>query len=893
MSFNNVPEIRYRTASEASSNSTLKSNIKAKKKKSKKSKVFHSSVKYKRYSSRVLNVKQGNRSLSKSENNFDELLNDKCSWSYKTLKTIETLKTTLETKMGSNSILQFPNEEVCKESMENEDDSYIISPTLDLNELENTNDGNESEKSVSNNETEVNAELLIGRNCMSGSPYSNVASEENKVISCQSNGTRDFNNDAGIKTSLRQTERKSYVESDIESNGYSSSDEEVVLQSRICNEEGKAISNVPEDNSTHTGEHIEPTYDKSNNLNKFCNDNSDYSNLENEHYEKFDWLSGQEVNTIIPAKESNQNIDFNAMEEKDTACLEISLPEKIKPKIKIAAETSSFELSSLSEAGDGELLTDVCVNSSNERKIYKNDSNNLHAEIIQRCLDISSEVHSICDDMETSETSTLNVIVNNFFSGTLDINKYELNKISPNNTAMFKEMHETEQNGMKIEKNILNNQETSLLIPETEESFIMNTNSEDEQALVNTNISTNNKSLKTKQIKKDASTIRNKRFPTAHLTKNYLDDQQKSKVHVAKKLKSCQSFNKQIGNKIINEDPLSDGKLNYLKQDNNKKTAIKCIKEGVIDKSLHKTTNKMKRGNSQGHKPLATPIIEVDDNLEDLSCSTPFKDNLFEVDEVEPQEKRTKKDKKRQNSKEETKFRNVSLNNNAHLFTDESDVMQQRRLTSKHLTNNSPFKNTRERQISNDVSADINKHWKTNKEQIKPEVTKPCCTVANENVKKHPKTWDELEKLISNEINYDSFTYQDYNEGPTSTSKKAAGTGENTSNAVKVCSIINKQNKRARVQTDASNDFAVSNSLQNKDNTILKKNTVISPKTVSKRNNELALVSPNANIINKIMKNMEKCTRPYLTSSQVSQTFKCILSLDNKTFDMLKQKGII
>lgn len=862
MSFNNVPEIRYRTASEASSNSTLKSNTKAKKKKSKKSKVLHSSVKYKTYSSRVLNVKQGNRSLSESENNFDELLNDKCSWSYKTLKTI-----TLETKMGSNSILQFPNEEVCKESMENEDDSFTIPATLDLNELENNNDGNESEKTVLNYETAVNAELLIGHDCMSGSPYNDVASEENKVISCKSNGTRDVNDDAGIKTSLRQTERKSYVESDIESNGYSSSDEEVVLQSRICNEEGKAISNVPEGNSTRTAEHIEPTYDESNNSNKFCNDYSDYSNLENEQYVKIDMLSGEEVNTIIPVKEGNKNIDFNAVVKKDTACLEISLPEKLKPKNKIAAETSSFELSSLSEAGD-ELLTDVCADSPNERKMYKNDTNNLHAEIIQRCLDISSEVHSICDDMETSETSTLNVIVKDFFSGTLDISKYELNKLSPNNTAMFEEMHKTEQEGMIKEKKIVINQETYLLIPETEESFIMNTNSDDEQALVNTNKLTNNKALK---LKKDASTIKNKRLPTEHLTKQYLNDQQKSKVHAAKVLKSCQSFNRQIGNKIRNEDPLSSGKFNYLKQDNSNKTAIKCIKEAVIDKSSNKITNKMKRGNSQRHKAPETCIIEGD-NLEDLSCSTPFKDNLFEVDEVEPQEQRTekdnKKDKNRQTSKVERKGRNVSLKNKAHLFTDESDVMQQR-LTSKHLTNTSPFKNTRVRQISDD----INKHWGTNKEQIKPEVTKPCYTVENENVKKRPKTWDDLEKLISNEINYDSYTNQDYKEGPISASKKAAETDENTSNANKVCGIINKQNKKARVQTDASKDFAVSNLLQNKDNTISKKNTAISPKTVSKRNNELALISPNANIINKIMKNMEKCTQPYLTLSQVSPNF--------------------
>ncbi|KAG8199688.1 hypothetical protein JTE90_022138 [Oedothorax gibbosus] len=607
--------------------------------------------------------------------------------------------------------------------------------------------------------------------------------------------------EASIKNSLRNSDRKSYAKSDIETDADSSSDEETVLQTRIYNEEGKAISNVPVDNSNHASENIESVLNDYDNLNNISFDNSDHSDLKNELNEAFDKSLEKPESRVIPVDGNNSIVKPQVLNCQETDRLEKSFSKKRNPKQKFAAEHSSFELSSLSEAGDAddEIANGVYSNSFNEMKIPKERKTD--SEIIKT----SSEVHSMCETVESRETSELDEIVQDFFNGTFDVSKYKKNKISP---TVSQESYKTIQNGEKT-KILTRDKETNLSVSQTPNSVIINTDSEYGAASESPVMSVRRKSLKTKQTPdKDQKNIKKRTPNSLKLPNNSFDDKQKSKKLSAKKSNTNQSLNSKLSSKIRSEDTL-----------------------------FHK-------GNDLEKSIKNTEFDEKDDFTISFSHERSFFHESIEIPKTENLLKR--------------KSTNGNMRQSGH---------------------------SRVKQLSNEASASIDTNYGNREtyEQLKnTEKSKPHEIVKTSSAKR-PKTWDDLENLYSEETVCQTNSLLRYQDEPLLIKKKSAVIDEFENSFDE---NTNQYNKRARLQTHNENEYpAFSSTPQNRSGT---KNqiTLMTPKNTSKMNDDLALVSPNANIIDKIMKNMEKCTQPYLSSSKTK--LKTFLSDFEQTNDSNK-----
>ncbi|GIY99444.1 hypothetical protein CEXT_799312 [Caerostris extrusa] len=812
VTFNSDPEIHYRTASETSSASTPKSVQNRKEKEN----DFHLNTKMndKSYSCTFPKTPE---EKSEAERKFDELLNEKCSWSYKSIKTIQ-----------------------CQRQIENKKSSIyqIQSSTIEtVNIAENLYDDNYCEdKEFGDNNGEIKNEKKYQRKNKKKQPRksnnSRTIKHKNSLInknSCTFNKVLDTDIQNNVKTTRTKRNVKviSYEEvSDVEYVS-SSSDEGIVLQSRIFN--GNSDDN---DNSIRSDDdEITKIYPSNNQeeLNKFTTCNSFNSNCNSEI------PTQQELNENVSNFVEENNLDSERLaviDQEDISSKNSSIEKVMEENV----NTSTLQLSSLSELDNNENE----VNKDNTEIKTQSSQTDLSLKILQQYNNISAEIQSVCNELETPKSTIEDEILEDFLNGSFDINKYKLKSKTP-------EVHQIDLNEAKF-KNNNKNDSVSAVKKLPNKSDLKKSNK-----IKDLN---KNETIKSHNLKNN---IRNK----IDIEKSQSDDETKIQFKRSNtKVRKSVPHNQQlyIGCETIQNDNLQDRitrlqSLNFKSHSKNLSDPPKNTKDKIEkcdgnnkEKNIRQTALTVKK--SKMNNLINTDTNSLSSVEEDKKCVRNSEDEveinfpIFEERQYSAKYKRSKIEYKTNiyDEEQETNEKNV-------LNVEKVTVKQNTKIKSNKKNNthnvilnkefNSPFLNK--------YNA-ITPYRKAGNVLTKSETNCPITSnLKSKDKKQSPKTWVELENEILNS-----------DENETSTFKKCTffPTEELISDNEKLHSF--KRNNSVHYSEiedeDSQDNYGIQNLVKENSFTLVKSNT----------NPEITFDSPNASIINKVIMKMQQCTSPVL-----------------------------
>ncbi|GIY78941.1 uncharacterized protein CDAR_546851 [Caerostris darwini] len=814
VTFNSDPEIHYRTASETSSASTPKSVQNRKEKE----KEFHLNTKMndKSYSCTFLKTPE---EKSEAEKKFDELLNEKCSWSYKSIKTIQ-----------------------CQRQIENKKSSIyqIQSSTIEtVNIAENLCDDNYCEdKEFGDNNGEIKNEKKYQRKNKKKQPRksnnSRTIKHKNSLInknSCTFNKILDTNIQNDVKTTRTKRNVKviSYEEvSDVEYIS-SSSDEGIVLQSRIFN----GNSDDDDNNSIRSDDdEITKIYPSNNKeeLNKFTTCNSFNSNCNSEI------PTQQELNENVSNFVEENNLDSERLaviDQEDISCKNSSIEKVMEENV----NTSTLQLSSLSELDNNENE----VNKDNRENKTQNSQTDLSLKILQQYNNISAEIQSVCNELETPKSTIEDEILEDFLNGSFDINKYKLKIKTP-------EVHQIDLNEAKFENNNKNDSVSTVKklpnISDLKKSNKIKDLNKNNETIKSHNLKNNirNKIDIEKSQSDDETKIQFKRSNTKvqksvpHNQQLYIGCETIQNDNLQDRITLLQSLNFKSHSKNLN-DPPKNTKHKIAKCDGNNKeknirqTAL-AVKESKVNNLINTDTNSLSSieedkkcvGNSEDEVEINFPIFEERQySAKYKQSKIEYKTNIYD-EEQETNEKNVLNVEK-VTLKQNTKMKS-NKKNNTHNF-----------ILNKEI--NSPFLNK--------YNA-ITPYKKAGNLLTKSETN---CTITSnlksKDKKQSPKTWVELENEILNSDENEASTFQKCTFFPTeeliSDNEKLHSFKRN--NSVHYSEIEDE---------DSQDNYGIQNLVKENSITLAKSNT----------NPEITFDSPNASIINKVIMKMQQCTSPVL-----------------------------
>ncbi|GBM41683.1 hypothetical protein AVEN_46951-1 [Araneus ventricosus] len=440
VSFDCDPEIRYRTASETSSTSTLKS-IQSLKEIEDNGLHFNPQTVKKRYSSEMLMAaNKSEKPKSKTEKKFDDLLNDKCSWTYKSIKTIKCQKSGQNNENGPILKIRTVNIE---ETAYNRDSrkKNAVCPVDEYDYMEA-----DTEKKAKKN-------VKLPRKSRNSKTTQPDSTKGNRNI-CQPKETLDESMQMNTisKRNKRNLTGVSYAESD------SSSDDGLVFLSRryeegMVNGTNSDTNEIPQENSSNIRAD-ESNYNVSDSNNfeisqaNFAENYTEMDNFKAYDNQTFKSQSYDEIKAT--ENNSDQEKSETHFQDQDTVLdllfnddyqnsnssrnsTENQIPEK---EIDLSA---SETLSSLSEGNSSKFEERKEKDKRTKRERFddaksKNDQN---SEIIQQFVTVSTEVQAVCNDLEAPNDDEEDEIVNDFFSGNFNLEKYK-SKIDTDKTASIR-----------------------------------------------------------------------------------------------------------------------------------------------------------------------------------------------------------------------------------------------------------------------------------------------------------------------------------------------------------------------------------------------------------------------------------------------------------------------
>ncbi|KAF8783348.1 hypothetical protein HNY73_013522 [Argiope bruennichi] len=411
VSFDCDPEIRYRTASDTSSNSTLKS-LKV---------VTDSGPKADKKQNSIGMLMATNKN-SETEKKFDDLINDKCSWTYKSIKTIK-----------------------CETSRKNNIDRPIV-------KIRTTN----IEETAYNHGSSQN-----GATCLSDE-YDNIdadikkTSHNSKTLkhnSMKGNRPTKISDERTLMSAIRTRNRRTlkavdYAESNSESI-QSSSDEGLIFLSRIyddkmlndplCINSSDKIK-IPKENSLKVGAD-ERDYNNAISKANFLK-NHKASNNQNFKSQSYDEVNEMENNSNQGESKpcfEDQNDEFDLLFDDDYQKSNLT---------QISLVNSSLQKTDLS-LSEVLSLQSECDNSEFEETTENNKpaKSNLDSEILQKYRTTSTEVQSVCDQLETPNDDE---IVRDFFSGNFNVDKYRSKINIYKSTSIITEKNENNSSKSKF-----------------------------------------------------------------------------------------------------------------------------------------------------------------------------------------------------------------------------------------------------------------------------------------------------------------------------------------------------------------------------------------------------------------------------------------------------------
>ncbi|CAL1283190.1 unnamed protein product, partial [Larinioides sclopetarius] len=436
VSFDSDPEIRYRTASETSSTSTLKSLREIEDK----GLYFNPEGVKRRYSGETLMATDKRKNpKSEAEKKFEDLLNDKCSWTYKSIKTIKC-----QTRRQNNEngpILQIRTVNIEETAYDRDFHPQNTDGPLDEYDYNETDPKKKAKKNLkqpkkSRNSNSAQSESMKwNRNVFQPKEIFDESMQMNNAIS---------------NRSRRNLKDVSYVESD------SSSDDGLVFLSRgyderMANGTNSDINEILQENSSNicadessnnasdskkfdiSQTNFEENYSEMDNT--ITNDEMDY---DNHHFkpQSHDAINATECNydggeskTHFQDQDDVFNLLFSDHPEKSNSSqntLENQVPEK---EIDLSASETLSSLSSKFEERKAKNKTPT-----NERFDDASSRNDQNSEIIQQFMTVSTEVEAVCNDLEAPNDDEEDEIISDFFSGKFDVEKYK-SRINRDKTA--------------------------------------------------------------------------------------------------------------------------------------------------------------------------------------------------------------------------------------------------------------------------------------------------------------------------------------------------------------------------------------------------------------------------------------------------------------------------
>ncbi|GFR27231.1 uncharacterized protein TNCT_222911 [Trichonephila clavata] len=430
VSFNNEPEVRYRTASETSSTSTLKSLHIRRENKENAELHFNSKTNSRSYSHRFLKAKRDLGAESQIDRKFDDLLNEKCSWSYKTIKTfnctaqrnnndpIFQIQSTIETVNIEKSIYntnhhkkktylpnkEFERSDLSKEKLRGGDD-------ISNEEFERSDSGVRDKCKNIKSSTIVDRFKGTKQHQRKNKIQTNRNTKNSRIISKPGK--------AKVKTNTKMNRPKrnisvvKYTETDAESQ-QSSSDDGIVLQSRIFN-----MNNDQDESNDNFSDHSDDDEILETNSPDNCygiNSKNIDNNLDKySDYQTRNCLT-ENINNdgdITVSPQFNELADnLHPEEDKQTNLGKSFVENKITERKTLTSDTLN-EFTNINPGIDTK---------NSENKILKNKD--LEYQIFQQYQNVSSEVQSICNELETPKSNLGDEIEEDFSNGTFDVEKY-------------------------------------------------------------------------------------------------------------------------------------------------------------------------------------------------------------------------------------------------------------------------------------------------------------------------------------------------------------------------------------------------------------------------------------------------------------------------------------
>ncbi|GFT56640.1 uncharacterized protein NPIL_331671 [Nephila pilipes] len=875
VSFNSEPEIRYRTASETSSTSTYKSLHNQKKSEENSELFFNNKSNSRSYSHRSLKAKQNRETESETDKKFEDLLNEKCSWSYKTIKTFN-----------------------CKAQRNNDPIFHIQSTIETVNTEESICNNNRYEgKTYSNEEFRT---LDVGVRHENKSTKSSKI--EHKFRDKKQNQTKykiQKNENSYLKTNgkLRNAKVKTdsrmnrprrnvnvvkYAETDEESQ-QSSSDDGIVLQSRICKVNND--QDESDDNFSDHKDYIEIL--QTNSLHKLNDDSKSFNyNL--------DRNSDNQMRTSL-----KENIDNGVYE---TASPQLSeLVDNFHPE--------EGKQTNLSESFDENKITEITTNiptpDSMDELINKNPEENemqknneilknkdFESQILQKYLSVSSEVQSICNELETSQRTIEDEIMDDFFNGTFDIEKYKSKNL---NSKIISQNEHSNTNAsdnctIKFNDEKIVESDNSLLKYPTPDIKLMTDKrtfrSQDEKTTKRGNIlNMKNKSNKRKTLKKKSQKMNEKsKFVSKNtkkigncltenkkLFRNYRDPPLKKEDESMEFSKDKAPFKKKNPHSKLNETLIQpryskgnfDVEFDQIQEKNKgqKTTGARKINKTRTDRSISGTSDPLKEIETSSY------IFSETDLLRESEFDTNFVDET-EMNSTTSNENKhnIKNESLKKGSLKCNDYEKVPFSTDYHEILDSfsKNKLQPHTKSKKREKNNSlymmenntlvskkpgTFKTTKTRSLSteNEIKQDFIKHAEFD--------------FTKESKKGNPKTWEDLEAEIlahdeiSPSLDVMHFTSQEQLLQDVKSKKLKKNLKRNLENLTD-CS----DNKN--ISSDNSLNIQT---FQQEDTSSITESESISPK--------ITFNSPNANIIEKVIMKMQQCTSPLSLSSKTKEEY--------------------
>ncbi|GFY14726.1 uncharacterized protein TNCV_647701 [Trichonephila clavipes] len=861
VSFNNELEVRYRTASETSSTSTLKSLRILRENKENAELHFNSKTSSRSYSQRFLKAKKDLGAESQIDKKFDDLLNEKCSWSYKTIKTfnctaprnindpILQIQSTIETVNIKKNIYNTSHHEKNKEFERSDFSKEKLKRGGDISnkEFEGSDGGVRDKCKNIKTSTIIHGFKGIKQNQAKNKVQTNRNTNKPRIITKPGK--------AKVKTITKMNRPKrnvsvvKYAELDTESQ-QSSSDDGIVLQSRIFNmNNDQDESNDNFSDYSDENEILETNSpDKCNSINSKTIDNnldkySDYQtrNSSKENINDVDITASPQFNELVD--------NLHSEEDKQTNLGKSFIENKIMEKTNKLTSDTLNEFTKTNPGMDTK---------NSENKILQNED--LEYKIFQQYQNVSSEVQSICNELETPKSNLGDEIEEDFSNGTFDVEKYKSmnfpSKIIPRN-----EYNDKITDNGKIE---------------FEDKNIKRENLPSKRKTLKRKSQKMNEKFKTKS--KNSNIKIEKYFPEINKLEDYHELIIQKEHDSIEFSKSKAHFKKKNQHSKLNETPVqiryqkgeTDSVFDNIREkDKEQKTSVtQKVNLTRSERSISDTSDALKEFQASRYQTFSET-----DFLRKLEFNTNFKDDTkmspIKLNESKHSTKSElwEKGSSHCNDYEDISFNNdyedTSFNNDNQEKLEFNNTLQIHHTKSRSVIYNSHH-NTTENKTMNSNKQDISKKIErtrslTIENDIRSDSTK-CdeSNFTNKCKKQNPKTWEDLEAEILTHDVHEISPVLDFISQEQFMDDTKSKTFQKT-----LKQNIKKSTDYFDIESNSS-DRSFNNEIIEQDNSA----SFTTSKNISSKT---AFNSPNADIIQKVIMKMQQCTSPLSLSSKTKE----------------------